>query len=55
MYGVGVVLFGAAAWIGGGDVYLRLGLSVLAGAVCVLVYAGLFGRAFREFFRPETP
>jgi O-antigen/teichoic acid export membrane protein len=51
MYGVAVALFAAAAWIGGGDDYLRLGLSVLAGAASVLVYAGLYGRAFREFFQ----
>jgi hypothetical protein len=51
MYGVAVALFAAAAWIGGGDENLRLGLSVLAGAASVLVYAGLYGRAFREFFQ----
>lgn len=53
MYGVGVVLFGAAAWTGGGEVYLRLGLSLLAGVLTFLIYFWLFGRAFRDFFRED--
>ncbi|MCP4655460.1 MAG: oligosaccharide flippase family protein [bacterium] len=51
VYGVPALLFPLAALAAGPGTYLRLGLSLVAGALSLLILIRWFGAAFLEFFR----
>lgn len=51
VYGVPALLFPLAAWAAEPGTYLRLALSLVAGALSLLVFIRWFGAAFLEFFR----
>ncbi len=54
LYGVAAVLFGAARLATGDDMYVRLGLSVVAAAASFLVYVWRYRKAFQDFFRTAS-